>query len=220
MKPWETLAVVTTPDGTCFELQCHDGDYLIHANGYELMTSGAHSSEDAMMSIACPSPSPNACVLVGGLGMGYTLAATLALMPLTGTVIVSELIPEIVDWNRGPLGPLAGNPLKDLRTKLIVGDVADVIRRSTSQFDAILLDIDNSYNSFSQAPNFWLYTPEGRAAIRSALRPGGGLAIWSVGTDRTFERNLRKAGFAASTHPVRERNGRGGHHSIVLGRIR
>jgi spermidine synthase len=218
MKPLEILATATAPDGTRFELHRHDGNYVIHADGYDLMTSYAHSSEDAMMPLACPKPPADACVLIGGLGMGYTAAATLALMPPRGTVVVSEIMLEVVEWNRGPLGPLAGNPLDDPRTDLVVGDVADVIRDSESRFDAILLDVDNSFDSFSLAQNAWLYTPEGLGAIHRALRPAGALAIWSVGTAATFERMLRRAGFKPSTHPVRGRNGRGAHHSVLVGR--
>ena len=218
MKRWETLATATAPDGSRFELQRHDGNYVITADGFDLMTSYSHGSEDAMMSIACPRPPADACVLVGGLGMGYTLAATLDRMPPGGTVVVSELVPEVVDWNRGPLGPLAKHPLEDPRTELVVGDVADVIRDNESRFDAVLLDVDNSVDSFTLAGNSWLYTPEGLAAAHRTLRPGGTLAIWSVGTAAAFERTLRKAGFTASTHPVRGRGKRGGHYSVLVGR--
>ena len=220
MKPWETLATATTPDGTRFELRCHDGNYVIHADGYDLMTSHSHGSEDAMMSLACPRPRADACILIGGLGMGYTLAATLDVMPPGGTVVVTEIVPEVVEWNRGPLGPLAGHPLDDPRTDRVVGDVADVIRDSTSRFDAVLLDVDNSVDSFTLARNSWLYTPEGLAAAHRTLRPRGALAIWSVGTEGTFERRLRRAGFIASTHPVRGHNKRGGHYSVLVGRRR
>ena len=218
MKPWETLAVATAPDGSRFELQRHDTNYVILADGYDLMTSFAHGSEDAMMSLACPRPKADACVLVGGLGMGYTLAATLELLPPGGSVVVSELIPEVVDWNRGPLGPLAGHPLDDPRTKLIVGDVVDVIRESKSRFDAILLDVDNGVDSFTLDSNSRLYSPKGLAAARRSLRPGGALAIWSVGTERTFERTFHEAGFAASTHRLRGRGNRDGHYSVLVGR--
>jgi spermidine synthase len=218
MKPWETLATATTPDGGRFELQRHDGNYVIHADGYDVMTSYSHGSEDAMMSLACPRPRADACILVGGLGMGYTLAATLDLLPPGGSVVVSELVPEVVEWNRGPLGPLAGHPLEDPRTDLVVGDVADIIRDSTSRFDAVLLDVDNSVDSFTRARNSRLYTPEGLATAHRSLRPRGALAIWSVGTERAFVRRLRAAGFSASTHPVRGRDKRGGHYSVLVGR--
>jgi len=220
VKPLEVLATATTPDGSTFELQHHDGHYVIHADGYDLMTSYSHSSEDAMMALACPEPPADACVLIGGLGMGYTAAATLALMPGRGTVVVAEIMPEVVAWNRGPLGPLAGHPLDDPRIELVLNDVANVIREADTRFDAILLDVDNSVDSFSLARNAWLYTPNGLAAIHRALRPGGALAIWSVGTQKTFNRMLRRAGFNAATHPVRERNKRGGHFSVLVGHRR
>ena len=220
MKPTETLATATTPDGSRFELQRHDANYVIVADGHDVMTSYSHGSEDAMMSIVCPRPRADACILIGGLGMGYTLAATLDLLPPGGSAVVSELVPEVVEWNRGPLGPLAGHPLDDRRTELVVGDVADVIRDSKSRFDAVLLDVDNGFNSFTLARNSRLYTPEGLATAHRSLRPRGALAIWSAGTGRTFERSLRAAGFSASTHPVRGRDGRGGHYSILLGRKR
>ena len=220
MKPWETLATAITPDGTRFKLLRHDGNYVIHADGYDLMTSYSHGSEDAMMSLACPRPRADACILVGGLGMGYTLAATLDLLPPGGSVVVSELVPEVVEWNRGPLGPLAGHPLDDPRTDLVVGDVADVIRNSKSRFDAVLLDVDNSIDSFTLARNSWLYTPEGLATAHRSLRPRGALAIWSAGTKGTFERRLRAADFTASTHPVRGHDKRGGHYFVLVGRRR
>ncbi len=220
MKPWETLATATTPDGSRFELQRHDGNYVISADGYDLMTSYSHGSEDAMMSLACPRPPADACILIGGLGMGYSLAATLDLMPPGGSVVVSELVPEVVEWNRGPLGPLAGHPLDDPRTDLVVGDVADVIRDSKSRFDAVLLDVDHSVDSFTLARNSWLYTPEGLTAAHRSLRPRGALAIWSAGTEGTFERRLRAAGFTAFTYPVRGRDKRGGHYFVLVGRRR
>ena len=141
MKPRETLAKAIAPDGSCFELQRHDGNYIILADGYVLMTSYSHGSEKVMMSLACPRPRAHACILIGGLGMGYTLAATLDLLQPGGSVVVSELVPEVVEWNRGQSGPLAGYPLDDPRTDLIVGDVADVIRDSKSRFDAVLLEL-------------------------------------------------------------------------------
>ena len=218
MKPWETLATAKTPGGSRFELQRHDDDYVIQADGYDLMTSYSHGSEDAMMSLACPTPRAEACILIGGLGMGYTLAATLELLPPGGSVVVSELVPEVVEWNRGPLGPLAGHPLDDPRAHLEVGDVADVIRDSKSRFDAVLLDVDNSPDSFTLATNSRLYTPVGLAAAHRSLRPRGALAIWSAGTAGNFERRLHAAGFTASTHLVRGHGKRGRHYSVLVGR--
>ena len=220
MKPWEILATATTPDGKLFELQRHDRNYAIHSDGGDVMTSFSHGSEDAMMRLACPRPPEDACILIGGLGMGYTLAATLDLLPPEGSVVVSELVPEVVEWNRGPLGPLAGHPLDDPRTELVVDDVFNIIRDSESRFDAILLDVDNSVDSLILAANSRLYTEEGLATTHRALRPNGALAIWSVGAKKTFERNLRRAGFTASTHHVRGRGKRGEHHYVLVGNKR
>ena len=218
MKPWEMLATTITPDGSRFELLRHDDNYVIYADGTEVMTSYSHGSEEAMASLACPRLRADACILIGGLGMGYTLAATLDLLPPGGSVVVSELVPEVIEWNRGPLGPLAGHPLEDPRTDLVVGDVADVIRNSKSRFDAVLLDVDNSVESFTLARNAWLYTPEGLATAHRSLRPGGALAIWSVVMDRSFERRLRAGGFTASMHLVRGRGKSGSHSCVFVGR--
>ena len=216
MKPWELLATATTPDGGRLELQRHDGDYAIHADGNVLMTSGAHSSEDAMMRFAVPRPAADACILIGGLGMGFTLAATLDLLPPGGTAVVSEIIAEVVEWNRGPLGPLAGHPLDDPRTHLVVGDVADVIRNSKSRFDAVLLDVDNSVDSFSLKRNAWLYSINGLNTAFAALQPKGVLAIWSSDSEPVFAKRLRKAGFEVDEVRVRARKGsKGGAHHVV-----
>ena len=150
--------------------------------------------------------------------MGYTLAATLDLLPSGGSVVVSELVPEVVEWNRGLLGPLAGHPLEAPRTDLVEGDVADVIRNSKSRFDAVLLDVDNSVESFTLARNSRLYTPEGLVTAHRSLRPGGTLAIWSVVMDRSFEHRLRAGGFIASMHLVRGRGKSGGHYCVFVGR--
>lgn len=218
MKPWETLATTIAPDGNLFELRHHDGSYVIRTADGDVMTSYSHESEEAMIEIACPRPTNTACVLIGGLGMGYTLAASLDLLPPSATVVVCELVPAVVDWNRGVLGSLAGYPLDDQRTEVIEGDVADVIRDSESRFDAILLDVDNGVDSFTIASNSRLYTPKGLALAHRSLRPKGSLAIWSVGTDNSFERNFIKAGFTASTHRVRGRKKGGGHHSVLVGK--
>lgn len=217
MKPSERLAVATTPDGSWLELRHHDGDYVIRADGYDLMTSRMHGSEDAMMALACPNPGAGACVLIGGLGMGYTLRATLDLLPEQASVVVAELVPEVVEWNRGPLGPLADHPLDDPRTEVAQGDVAAVIRQSEGRFDAILLDVDNGPTAFTQRGNFWLYTRAGLAAIHRALRSKGALAVWSVGDEPGFERTLRGVGFSPSTHKIA---GHGKHHAVFVGRKR
>ena len=164
MKPWELLGTAITPDGSHLELRRHDHEYVIRAEGYDLMISRMHASEDAMMALALPHPGPGARVLVGGLGMGYTVRGALALLPADGEVVVSELIPEVVTWNRGPLADLAGRPLEDPRVAVVEGDVVPLIRRSEARFDAILLDVDNGPGSPTQRANSRLYTPAGLAA--------------------------------------------------------
>ena len=218
MKPWEHLDTANTPDGGTLQLWRHDADYAIRAEGYDLMVSRAHHSEDAMMSVACPRPAADAAILIGGLGMGYTLRATLDLLPAGGTAVVSELIPKVVEWNRGVLGPLAGNPLDDPRTEVVELDVVRVIRESENRFDSILLDVDNGPDSTTQDGNRRLYTPEGLAKIHRALRPRGTVAVWAVTKDGGgFERRLRKAGFEAKTHRITAHGERGRKHVVFVG---
>ena len=218
MKPWEHLDTAPTPDGHSLELWRHDGDYAIRADGYDLIVSRAHQSEDVMMSLACPRPPAKACVLVGGLGMGYTLRATLDLLRADGAVVVSELIPEVVEWNHGPLGPLADHPLDDPRTRVDGRDVMEVIRESTNRFDAILLDVDNGPDAPTRTANARLYSEDGLASVHRALRPRGALAVWSASTAPSFERRLRRAGFTPSTHRVKAHGRRGGSHAVLVGR--
>jgi spermidine synthase len=218
VKPWEKLATASMPDGGCLELYRHDRDYVIRVDGVELMTSRMHASEDAMLALACPKPPPDARVLVGGLGMGYTLAAALVMLPPRAAVTVAELIPEVVEWNRGPLAPLANHPLDDPRTETVVGDVGEVIRKSNNRFDAILLDVDNGPDALVDRGNSGLYTQAGLAAAHRALRSGGALAVWSLAGEPSFERRLRAAGLVPSTHRVAAHGGRGARHMVFVGR--
>ena len=157
-------------------------------------------------------------VLVGGLGMGYTLRATLDLLPSDAVVIVAELVPAVVEWNRGPLGALAGHPLKDKRVRVAVEDVGFTLRGTKGRFDAVLLDVDNGPSAFTSALNAGLYDNAGVAAAHDALKPGGALAVWSAWDDRKFEQRLRYHGFAARADRVRARLNKGGtHHTIFLG---
>lgn len=215
VKPTEILARAETPDGSRLELRRHDGDYVIRADGYDLMISRAHGSEDAMIRLACTDPVPGMRVLVGGLGMGYTARAALDYIPADGQVVIAELVAEVVDWNREYLGPLAANPLDDRRTELVVDDVRRVIRAADGQFDAILLDVDNGPHAPTQASNSWLYTPAGLAAIKKALRRRGAVAVWSVEEHPAFLHRLRAAGFAASSERVSSHHTK---HSVFVGR--
>ena len=145
MKPWELLGETQAPDGTPMALTRRDREYLILAGGKPLMSSLMHGSEEALATLACKQARTRAepCVLVGGLGMGFTLRATLDVLPPGATVIVAELVPSVVGWNRGPLGPLAEHPLKDRRVRVLEGDVLDALRANPARFDAVILDVDN-----------------------------------------------------------------------------
>jgi len=184
------------------------------------MSSRMHASEEALASLGCErSREIDApCVLVGGLGMGYTLRATLDLLPKNAKVVVSELLSTVVDWNRGPLAMLAKRPLEDKRVTVEIGDVADTLKSGPARFDAILLDVDNGASAFTQARNGRLYSKEGLEIARTALRPGGTLAVWSAAEDPAFERRLRQAAFEVKREGVRGRLAKGApRHSIFLG---
>jgi len=224
MKPWELLGETRAPDGAELALTLRSGEYVILANGKSLMSSRMHGSEEALATSACArikiSGREEPRVLIGGLGMGFTLRATLDLLPPGGAVVVAELLPAVVEWNRGPLGPLAGHPLKDRRVRVEQGDVAATLRASVREFDAILLDVDNGPAAFATSGNAGLYNDAGLAAARAALRERGVLAVWSAREDRKFEQRLRYAGFRVEVERVRGRLKKGGpRHTIFLGTI-
>jgi spermidine synthase len=220
VNPLELLGQTTTPDGTDMKLTRRTSEYIILANGKSLMSSRMHGSEEAMAALACRRlrTMERPCVLVGGLGMGFTLRATLDLLQPDARVVVAELVSAVVEWNRGPLGPLAGHPLKDKRVQIDVGDVAVTLSSCPDRFDAVLLDVDNGPAAFTASDNAGLYDDRGLAAIRAALKPGGVLAVWSARADRKFEQRLRYGGFAVEVERVRGRLKKGGpRHTIFLG---
>ena len=142
------------------------------------------------------------------------------MLPPHATIVVAELVPAVVEWNRGPLGPLAGHPLKDARVRIEIGDVAATLRASRDRFDAMLLDVDNGPAAFTASHNTGLYDDAGLAAARAALRPGGVLAVWSAWEDRRFEQRLRYGGFTVQVERVRARLKKGGpRHTIFLGHL-
>nr|WP_246363135.1 hypothetical protein [Deinococcus budaensis] len=195
-------------------------EFSIQISGYvsELMNSRQHASEDALADLACAAIAGRARphVLVGGLGMGFTLAAALRGVGPSGTVTVAELVPEVVEWNKGPLGECAGHPLRDPRTRVHVGDVAELLRRGQGTFDAVLLDVDNGPEGMTHHGNDWLYSPPGLAAAQRTLRPGGVLAVWSATPEPRFTTRLNRAGFRTEVHTVRARPGKGAHHTVWL----
>jgi spermidine synthase len=220
VEPLELIAQTLTPNGIDMKLTRRANEYIILANGKSLMSSRMHGSEEALAILACRRVQTlkEPCVLVGGLGMGFTLRATLDFLPPDAIVEVAELVPAVVDWNRGPLGPLAGHPLKDRRVRVHVGDVAVTLGAGPGRFDAVLLDVDNGPAAFTSSDNARLYDDRGLAAARAALKIGGVLAVWSARDDRKFEQRLRYGGFTVEVERVRARLKKGGpRHTIFLG---
>jgi len=186
----------------------------------DLMNSRMHGSEKALADLACENlrGNENPRLLIGGLGMGFTLAAALKAVGPDADVVVAELVPEVVTWNRTLIGAPAGHPLADPRCSVYVGDVADVIRKEVAGFDAILMDVDNGPEALVRRANDWLYSPAGLRATRAALRPRGVLAVWSASPDRTFTKRLQEAGFNVREHVVRpHRAGKGPRQHIWIG---
>ena len=220
MKAWELLGQTHAPDGTDMALTRRGNEYVILAGGRSLMSSRMHGSEEALATLTCGRVRrlDRPQVLIGGLGMGFTLRATLDLLPPDAAVVVAELVPAVVEWNRSSLGPLAGHPLKDKRVVVDVGDVAVTLRSNPGRFDAVLLDVDNGPAAFSASHNAGLYDDRGLAAARAALKIGGVLAVWSAWEDRRFEQRLRHGGFTVAVERLRGRLKKGGpRHTIFLG---
>jgi len=221
VKPVELLGETIGPDGTVMKLIRRGDEYLILAGGATLMSSRMHGSEEALAALACQRlriierPS----VLIGGLGMGFTLRAAIDLLSLDATVVVAELVPAVVEWNRGPLGPLAGHPLKDARVRVKIADVGATLHSGAGQFDAVLLDVDNGPSAFTDSSNAELYDERGIAAARAALKVDGVLAVWAAREDGKFEQRLRHGGFAVQVQRVRGRLKKGGaRHTIFIGK--
>lgn len=221
MNQWIELGRTKIPnDEGELRLSRRGDEYSIRLSGVrgELMNSRVHGSEEALSELGCAhlSDLDSAHVLVGGLGMGFTLAAALKMVAKTATVTVAELIPAVVEWNNGPLGECAGRPLDDARTDIYMGDVAQLFREAKPTFDCVLLDVDNGPEGLTQSDNHWLYSIEGVGAIYKTLKPGGVLAIWSAGPDPMFVIRLKKAKFKVSVRTVRARPGKGSRHTIFL----
>jgi len=221
MDSWTAIGKTKIPnsDGE-LTLSQRGEEFCIRIAGVpgDLMNSRVHNSEEALAELACDrlKTVEDARVLVGGLGMGFTLAAALNAVSASTQVTVAELIPVVVEWNRGPLGECAGHPLKDSRTRVQVGDVAELIGNKNQSFDAILLDVDNGPEAMTHSDNEWLYSLKGLGAIYKSLRPEGIVAIWSARQDQLFSIRLRKTGFNVSIRTVRARIGKGSHHTIFL----
>ena len=218
MVPWTLIDSAQVPsDSTEIRLYQRGAEYSIRVGPYELMNNRVHGSEDALASIVCErlKDRAHARVLIGGLGMGFTLAGVLKDLGPDSEVIVAELVPAVVTWNRGPLGTFAGNPLDDRRVNVRELDVGHVIRAEERAYDAILLDVDNGPTGLTSKTNDWLYGTRGLRAASAALRPGGILAVWSAGPDAAFTKRLQHNGFAVEQVRVRGRGKAGGSRFLI-----
>ena len=224
MLPRETIATATIPDGDTLTLISHGRDFVIMLGREELMGTRMRFSEEQLAELTLAelsAPAPR--VLIGGYGMGFTFRAALAGIPERGRVTVAEVVPEILDWARGPLAELTGETLADPRGEVVICDVAALIDDANdgtcAKWDAILLDVDNGPDGIVRDQNSRLYTRTGLAKARDALNPGGVLAIWSAARDPKFRLRLKDAGFDVEERTVRARpNNKGPRHTIWFAR--
>lgn len=219
-RGWLLIDRTRTPDGEgLIELIQKGREFVICVDGRELMGSYTHRSEDVLaeISIAEFKPQREPRVLVGGLGLGFTLAAALNATGATSEVVVAELVPAIVEWNRGSLGEAAGRPLDDPRAKVYTGDVCALLESSEAEWDVVLLDVDNGPKSLTKPENGWLYTKQGLAAAHRSLRDGGVLGVWSARPNRAFARRMAAAGFVVDEVEVEPRLGAPQKHVIWTG---
>ena len=219
MKPWKLLDSARVPGGDNeLRLYQRDTELSIRVDGAELMNSRASASENALSELGCARIRQRqaARVLIGGLGMGFSLRTALDALQADAQVVVSELVPEVVRWNRDYLGQLADHPLRDPRVSVQEQDVAKLIRRAQGEFDAILLDVDNGPEGLTRSANDNLYTHAGLLAARTALRGGGVLGIWSAAEDRAFVQRMRDADFEVEQISQRGRGSKGPRHTIWL----
>ena len=223
MIPWVLVDTASVPGGSeQLKLMRRGAEFSIRLGGIELMGSRAGGSETALAAEACAHLGQRARprLLIGGLGMGFTLRAALAALGLEAKVIVAELVPAVVAWARGPTAEVFAGSLDDPRVTVIEGDVGDIIRAGAATYDAILLDVDNGPAGQTSSVNDTLYGARGLAAARRALRPGGVLAVWSEAPDATFAGRMQQAGFAVDEKRPRANGGRGARHVIWIGTLK
>lgn len=221
MTPRELVATARVPDGEELRLFRRGDDFMIVVDRNELMNSRMSGSEEALAVMAAQRLGDRAAprVLIGGYGMGFTLRAALQAFPAAASLTVAELVPEIIAWARGPMAGLTAGCLDDPRVTIAQDDVVALIGERPGAWDAILLDVDNGPDGLSRAANGRLYSREGLARARSALRPAGVLAVWSSAPDAAFTRRLKECGFAVEEVAVRARsNGKGARHTLWFAR--
>jgi len=217
--PWIELATASVPGGGApLRLKQRGTEYSIMSGPIELMNSRLSGSEEALARLACErigdTPSPR--ILIGGLGMGFTLRAALALLGDDAKIDVAELVPAVVEWARGPLASLFAGCLDDERVNMHVTDVRRLMGKGQGPYDAILLDVDNGPEGLTRPANDSLYGFGGLAKAHAALRPGGVFGVWSSGPNPAFTRSLRQSGFTVQEAPTRAGRGRGAKHMIWM----
>jgi len=218
MKPLERLGEAKTPDGTMLQLYRHDGAYLIRADGVELMSTRRHLSEDKLAEVACAplKTRRGVRVLIGGLGLGFTLREALRHLGPDAEVVVAELVAEVIAWNANPDYALSAEAMTDPRVRIVHDDVSNVLRKNAGGFDAIMLDTDNGPEGMIMKENSRLYAVRGIANTMAALRSGGTITYWSVGDDPDFERSLKNAGLDVKAMKVRAHATSGPFHTLYI----
>lgn len=218
MKPYERLGEARTPQGTVLAFYRHDGAYLIRADGVELMSTRRHLSEDRLAEVACAPirETPRARVLIGGLGLGFTLRAALRQLRDDAEVVVAELVEEVIAWNADPAYDLSAAAMRDPRVRVVHDDVVHVLQANPGGFDAIMLDTDNGPDGMLMSENAALYAARGVERTVAALRAGGTIAYWSVGDDPRFAHALRRSGLAVATERVRAHDTAGPMHTLYV----
>jgi spermidine synthase len=217
MIPRVLIDTALVPGGGELRLVQRGDDFWIMLGANALMSTRLRGSEEALATLACEriAGRPRPALLIGGLGMGFTLRAALGALGREARVVVSELVPAIVGWARGPMAAIHGGSLDDPRVEIVESDVGELIAAARSAYDAILLDVDNGPDALSRDSNDRLYDLAGLRRARAALRPGGVLAIWSAAPDRAFARRLGEAGFAVEEVTVRAHAGRSGAKHVI-----
>ncbi|MEO7455192.1 MAG: spermidine synthase [Gemmatimonadaceae bacterium] len=218
MKKFEKLGEATTPEGTLLTLHRHDGDYLLRADGGELMSTRRHHSEDRLAEMVCEPlrETPNARVLIGGLGLGFTLKAALRSLGDDARVEIAEIVGAVIEWNRNPEYGLGHDALLDPRVTLHHADVGQVLAANPEAYDAVMLDVDNGAEAIVSTGNDRLYGAWGIRAAKASLRPGGKLAYWCAGAEPAFVRALRGAGLTVDASEEPAYGAGGPMHALYL----
>jgi spermidine synthase len=217
MLPWIHIDTAQVPGGGELRLMRRGKEFSIRLDGNELMSSRLSATEQALATIACAriKSCEEPRILIGGLGMGFTLRAALVVLGPRAQIVVAELVPAVVAWARGPMAELFGDSLSDERLRIYEGDVGDRIKTGRKAYDAILLDVDNGPEGMTRQSNDRLYDLKGLSAAHAALRPGGVLAVWSSAPHPKFTERLRTTGFAAEEIPLRAKGPRGGARHLI-----